>query len=351
MRSLVVSLAVLSIAACDNAAPAADGGVDGMADGQVSPGPQTLTHEFEPISIASGEEIAGVCQTWDLGNETPLFVRTIRSDNDGAWHHSNWMWAPTPMFDGPEATWRCRDRGWDEVVAGFAGGVFFAQSTQALAEAQELPEGTAIRIPPNTSVTGSVHLLNTTPTALDSSIRFEVDTVAEEDVETVLHGISFTNLHLRIPPRQEAQFTMTCDLDFHYQRNFGKSPDFKIYYVLPHYHTLGNYFRLGLRGGSRDGETIFEQTSTIGEPLGQTLAVPLDVTGGNQIEFTCGYNNPTDRTVRFGIGDQEMCVFLAFTDAPIRFVGQSTQAPQSMGMVDGVEHFQGDCQVLGILPN
>ncbi|MEM9190529.1 MAG: hypothetical protein AAGF12_15195 [Myxococcota bacterium] len=353
--SIVGSLALLSGCSDDMSigsdASFPDGSPDATpdagSDAMVAPGPQTLTHRFSPVPIESGEEISGLCQSWDMGNETELFVRSVRSRNDGAWHHSNWLWAPQSMFAGEGDTWRCRDRGWDEVVAGFAGDVFFAQSTQAIEEAQVFAPGTAIRIPPNSSVVGGVHLLNATPNAMNTAIEFEVDTVPESEVDTVLVGTSFTITNLAIPPRTESRFSMTCDIGEVYQRTYGKLPDFKIYYVLPHYHTLGTFFRLDLVGGSRDGDVIFEQESLIGEPLGETLAVPVDVTGSEQLRFTCGYDNPRNETVRFGIGDQEMCVFLAFTDAPARWVADSTSV-EYVADVDGIPHYEAECRLLTV---
>lgn len=310
--------------------------------------PRLLEHTFEPFDVAPGEEIAWTCQSWTLGNSEPIWVTTVEAENDGGWHHSNWFFVPESSFRGPDGTWGCSERGFNEVAAAVAGGVLFAQSTQSLTDLQELPPGTALRLPPRTRIVGNVHLLNVTPTPIeDTAISLRLHTVPEEEVETTLRPMSFTNLALDLPPRAETRFSMECDIDTPYQDRFGHGADFSIYYVLPHYHELANYFSLELVGGDRDGEVIFQTGAAVGEPLGQTLSPPLDVTGAHAIRMTCGYDNPRDESVGYGIGDQEMCVFLAFTDSPYRF-GASAEDNTYLGEADGIHMNDTRCELLSI---
>jgi hypothetical protein len=37
--------------------------------------------------------------------------------------------------------------------------------------------------------------------------------------------------------------------------------------------------------------------------------------------MSCSYNNDRDQTVGWGVGDQEMCVVLAFTDSSFTWAG------------------------------
>jgi hypothetical protein len=304
----------------------------------------TLTHTFDGFTVMPGEEISDKCQSWTLGNEEPLYVSRVSESNGGAFHHSNWFAVPPSAFRGEDGTWTCRDRGYDEAVAGLVGGVFFAQSTQALAEVQEFSPGAAVLLPRNSVIVGGLHLLNATPSPIDTAIEFEVETIPEEEVDTVLAAMSFTNNHLDIAPREETRHRMECDLAETYQREFGRDPDFKIYYVLPHYHELGNYFRLELVGGERDGEVIYEVSSAVGDWLGTSFDPPLDVSGATGVRMVCGYDNPRDESVGYGIGDQEMCVFLAYTDSPLRFGAQSMDALDA-GDAEGMPTRDSVCQI------
>jgi hypothetical protein len=307
-----------------------------------------LSHTYDPIALDVGGETSNVCQTWILDNDEPLYVRKVRQRNEGGWHHSNWFfvpeWAypPNPEEEGPEATvdgtWKCSDRSFREYLAAAAGGVFFAQSTQALEEAQVFPEGAVMEIPPRSAIVGSVHLLNISAAPIDSALTMEVETVEADDVQIRLTPFSFSNTALDIPPGpdpeggqyQESRFSMTCDLTETFQSNLGIAPDYKIYYVLAHYHEWGNYFNLSFTHDDGSRETILELVNRVGEPIGRTVDPPMSNNGAASLTVDCGYLNDTDRTLVYGLGGQEMCVFLAYTDSGLK-VGSSAAENHPMG--------------------
>ena len=293
--------------------------------GEITP---TLTHSFEPIAIESGEEVSGVCQSWTLGNDQPLYVSKIRQRNEGAWHHSNWFFVPESTYPGPDGTWDCDERGFHEVDAGLAGGAFFAQSTQTFEEVQAFPEGAVLEIPPNHKIVGGVHLVNISASPLDSALSFDIETVPEESAQVLLHPIAFTNTALDIEPQAESRFGMTCDL--------GVSQDYNIYYVLAHYHEWGNYFRLSFVDEAGDDRTIFELRNSIGEPLGATLDPPINSQNAPKLRVECGYMNDTDRRLEYGLAGKEMCVFLAYSDADVT-IGAMSGDNTAMGQnEDGI---------------
>lgn len=78
-----------------------------------------------------------------------------------------------------------------------------------------------------------------------------------------------------------------------------------------------------------------------------TLDPPIDVSGATGLRMTCGYDNPTDSTVRYGIGDQEMCVFLAYTDARYKLTGLP-DATIAAGEQDGVPYFTTSCNGIAL---
>jgi hypothetical protein len=294
MRTVGSLVLALFVSAC-----AASGTTDDMVP--------SMTHTFDAIDIDVAEEKSGVCQSWTLDNDEPLLVSRIRQRNDGAWHHSNWYFVPEDVFEGPDGTWDCESRGFDTVGAGLAGGVFFAQSTQALTEVQAFPAGAAIEVPPRHKLVGDVHLVNVAGTPLSTSLTFDIETLEEDEVETRLSPIAFTNEALDIEPQAESRFAMTCSIE--------AAPAFNVYYVLAHYHEWGNYFRLSFVDGDESERTIFELSTSVGEPLGSVIDPPIPSNGATGLRFECGYFNNTDRRIRYGLGGQEMCVFLAYSDA------------------------------------
>jgi hypothetical protein len=274
--------------------------------------------------------MAGFCQSWTLDNDEPLYVSKVRQRNDGAWHHSNWYFVPETTYAGPDGTWNCDDRGFHDVSAGLAGGAFFAQSTQTFEELQAFPEGAVLEIPPRHKIVGGVHLVNVSASTLETALSFDIETVAEEDVQIRLRPIAFTNLALDIEPQAESRFAMTCDLGPQFENFLGAPPDFNIYYVLAHYHEWGNYFRLSFVDDAGGERTIFELQNSIGEPLGTTLDPPIGSEGASKLRVECGYLNDTDRRLVYGLGGHEMCVFLAYSDAELT-IGADSGGNEALG--------------------
>lgn len=278
------------------------GGMAGSGDADEL-GTPAFEHEFEPFELAAAEERTGLCQSWTLENPEPVLVNTIRAHNRGGVHHSNWMWVPDDQYPGPDGTWPCDDRGFEQVSAGAVGGVFFAQSTQSREDLQRFPEGAAFRMPAHVRIIGNVHALNVTSETLETSIGIQVFGLAESDLRIELQPMAFTNLALEIAPAMTTHARMQCAVP---------QSDFEVYYVLPHFHALGLAMSLDAVGGPQDGEQIWRSRGTYGEPLGETFDPPLAITGATGLGITCEYQNASDRSIGYGVGDQEMCVILIY---------------------------------------
>lgn len=319
----------------------------------------SLSHTFDPQMIDVGEEITDVCQSWVLGNEEPLYVSKVRQTNDGGWHHSNWFfvpefsYAPRPDVEGPDATlegtWRCGDRQFREYLAAAAGGVFFAQSTQAFQEVQAFPEGAVLEIPPRSVVVGSTHLLNVSAAPMETTMTFEVETVPREEARIRLTLINFAIGDLVIPPMvegvpRESRSSLMCDLSEPFQQHLGESTvDYNVYYVLGHYHQWGKSFNLSFVHDDGSSQTIFEIINRIGEPLGSIIDPPMNNNGATKLRSECGFINNTDKTLRRGFQDGEMCDFLAYTDSNLK-IGSGGGENHPMGEDEnGVALYEIDC--------
>ena len=106
--------------------------------------------------------------------------------------------------------------------------------------------------------------------------------------------------------------------------------------------------QLELLGGPRDGEVIFRHDG-FGENFGLAIDPPLDVaaTGARGLRFTCGYDNPRDDVVRWGSGDQEMCVLALQADTNMGFDGSVLDRADPVTVEGEVKH-NGPCTALGI---
>ncbi len=345
MRRILLSVLAMTVTACATS----------TTDGEAGSGEfnATWSHTFPAITVQSGTEEDFLCQSWTLNNDEPIYVSGVRQYNDGAWHHSNWFFAPEDMF-GDDGTWNCRDEGFGMVEAAVFGGVVFAQSTQTFEEVFRFPERSAVIIPPRSKIIGAIHLVNFAASAIDTSLTLEFESTEAEEVEISLQPLSFLIYSLAIPPQQESRWRMTCPMQAVYDNleyNFGTSDDFGIYYVLGHYHSWGNYFGLSYVDEDGSERLIMETDNTAGDTLGALVDPPAMANGAPGLKVTCGYNNTTDRDLIWGNdGDKEMCMFLAYVGSPVKVVSWGAEPSAEVGMVDGMRTFEAGCSEVTAIP-
>jgi hypothetical protein len=307
----------------------------------------TSTHEFGPYTLEPGVERAHDCVQITLGNSDYLNVNAVELTTGTGFHHSNWFYVPEHIFPGDDGTYSCNDRNFNEPAAAIFGGVLFAQSTQSPHETQQFPDGVVIRVPPHSKLVAQIHLLNAGETPITVRPKIRLGTIPESAVTTTLAGISFEDHALGLPPNMSSRFTVECDIKTQHQQIFGRAPDFKIYYALAHYHVLGT--GLDFEAVRDDGTSamIYTTREKVGDTLGGMISPAFDMTGFSKLRFSCDYFNPTTNTVKWGNGDQEMCVFLAFSDSQYNWGGGVLEddPPGNPQQVGNEMHFSNPCQV------
>lgn len=312
------------------------------------PGPEPRSHRFGPYTVAAGGEIYDSCVSWTLDNDEPLFVNTVSLATGAGFHHSNWFWVPEGEYAGPDGTWPCNDRNYDEALAAAKGGVLFAQSTQSVDETQAFPPGKVIAIPPRAKIVAGIHLLNASDDPLDTYLDLTLTPIPRDQVTVQLAALSLTYEALELRPARTSRFTVECDVARAHQDVVGTPIDYNLYYVLPHYHELGRAIDLV---AVKDGvETpIFSTQQGIGEPLGGVLSPAFSMQDVDSLRFSCTFQNPGTQTVRWGLADGEMCVVLAFTDSPFNWGGGVLdRAPGTPVDEGGVMHYQRDCMLYAL---
>lgn len=293
--------------------------------------PCVYSGTLSTLSLQAGEETDLLCQSWFLDNEQELLVTEVAMDNDGGYHHSNWFFVPVGSQDVPEGTWDCAAHGWNDFAAAMAGGFLFAQSTQSRHEVQRFPPGSAVRIPPYSVIIGDTHVSNETGQPLTTNMRLRLETAPREQVSTLLVPARFSYFDLEIPPRSRATFTAECDLAQAHRAATGQPFEYTIYYALPHYHHLGVRAELSVAGGPHDG-MLLHRYEGHGTNFGRAFDPPVDLValGASGLRFTCAYDNPTDRTIGYGIHGDEMCVFALFADTNVAW---DAEVPEDAGRV------------------
>ncbi|MBA3462887.1 MAG: hypothetical protein H0T46_23225 [Deltaproteobacteria bacterium] len=334
MRNGVASLLLLVLGAC--------AGDSGTTD------PTALqTFEFGPYELAPGEEVTKNCVQISLHNDEFLYVNSVELTTGPGFHHSNWFWVPESTFAGEDGTFVCDDRNFNEPAAAIFGGVLFAQSTQAPHEVQAFPEGVVIKIPRNAKIVTQIHLLNPTDEAMTVTPKIAIKPILESSVTTTLAGISFQDKALALPPNMQSKFTVECDIGSRHQAVFGRAPDFKIYYALAHYHELGTRLTVEAVKPTGEAATVYSTEDNVGDVLGGPIDPLFSMVGYTKLRMSCEFFNPTTKVVGWGVGDQEMCVFLAFSDSQYNFGGGVLEEgpPENPMMVGNTMTYTNGCTV------
>jgi hypothetical protein len=303
--------------------------------------------EFGPFEIAPAEEVNDRCVQITLHNDDYLYINSVELTTGPGFHHSNWFFVPESTFRGDDGAYRCSDRDFNEPVAAIFGGVLFAQSTQAEHEVQQFPPGVIIKIPPRSKLVTQIHLLNATDEALHITPKIALQPIPERDATITLAGISFQNQALALPPNKQSRFGVECDLDPMHEELFSRAPDFKIYYGLAHYHELGTGLTVEAVRPDGTAATVFSTETKIGDTLGGPIEPAFEMAGFTKLRFWCDFYNPRQDTVRWGVGDQEMCVFLAFSDSAYNWGGGVTEEtePENPVEVGNATHYTNPCIV------
>jgi hypothetical protein len=310
---------------------------------------QVLTYRAGPWMMPAGSERSNDCESWTLHNEEPLYLNAVEMEATLGMHHSNWFFVPDTQYPGPDGTWACRSRNFEQGVASYLGGVFFAQSTQIQRETQQFPEGTVVVIPPHARVIGALHQLNASPMAREVGITLRARTIPRAQVRTRLSPFYLEYYPLTILPRSRSSFSVECPLEERARMLTGHAVNMRFFYGLAHYHDLGAQMRVDVLGGAADGRTLYETSARQGDSWAVTMQPAVDVSGARALRLTCVFDNPRSATVGYGIGDQEMCIWFGFTDSPYQWAGR---APRSVAPMvqreqrDGGTHHSAPCTEL-----
>lgn len=301
-----------------------------------------ISHDFPEVTATPGEELLWSCRSWTLQNETDLWVNAVELFQSEDSHHSNWTWVPEDKYDGEDGIWPCGDRGFDFFGGVAAGGLLYAQSTQAVHEVQRFPPGAAIRVPARARIISDIHVLNTTPDTTKGYAKLTLYTLAEEAVQVKLTSFHIEYDALGIPAHSSARFTGQCAVGPVVAAATGAPFAPRVYYLLPHTHTLATGFFAEILGGPSDGKSLLDLGSYNGEAHGHAFDPPIDMAGSDGFRFACQYTNPGSKTVGWGLGSQEMCELFGFADTTAFFQAR-VNVSEAKGSDGSVLLFEGPC--------
>ncbi len=202
---------------------------------------------------------------------------------------------PCPADNGDPAT---------DVTAG--GNVLFGSSTQVSGEEwYRFADGEAYRVLDSYEIVARMHFLNPSDQEITVAPKYEWFTIDETKLEREIGAFIWMYQNFTIPPMSTKTVTADCVLPGEHTMH--------VVSLLPHMHKLGKSLAATYVGGPFDGQAFLDSQGY--DPDNGVLTFydpPVDLTDAVGITFSCTWQNTFDRTIREGIGDNEMCMVFGY---------------------------------------
>jgi hypothetical protein len=258
---------------------------------------------FGPITVAPGEERVQ-CVTRRLGNADRIHVGKFHNVRSGASHHM----AVYRVSDRREQTTPYDCAPFSHVLGSKRSAPLLI--TQREEEEIELPEGVAYTLEPNQMIRIEVHWVNAGDRDAKvsvTSIMTPIDASAYANEADILY---IATADISIPPNSK---TSAGPIFFQLPKEYA---DAKFFALTGHAHHLATNVRVAVAASRTDpGKSVYDVPGwSWSEPETVRPDPPFTVPAGGGFDFTCEWNNTTNRTVRFGPSaeDDEMCSFWAY---------------------------------------
>jgi hypothetical protein len=164
------------------------------------------------------------------------------------------------------------------------------------------PEGMALLIPAGMTIDLNPHYFNKTTGILYGENNVNLYTVDKSKVKNVVKTIDFNNTNFTLPAKTIT--TITKDFSF--------STDVKIVSLTSHNHKYGQKFIIKIKGGTRNGEVVYESTDWE-HPAVINYSTPITLQKGQGLTSVVTYNNTSAQAVSFGLtSEDEMDIIFGY---------------------------------------
>jgi Copper type II ascorbate-dependent monooxygenase, C-terminal domain len=180
--------------------------------------------------------------------------------------------------------------------------IFMGGGTEANSD-YTLPEGTALLFPANASVDLNPHYFNKTPNlTLFGENYVNLYTTDKAKVQHIVKMLDLNNTNITLPANQKTTLT----------KSFTFNEGATIVMLTSHTHKLGEKFVIKIKGGTRDGEVVYE-TNDWEHPLVLTFTNPLVLKKGEGLTSVVTYNNTSNKSISFGLtSEDEMDIIFGY---------------------------------------
>jgi hypothetical protein len=164
------------------------------------------------------------------------------------------------------------------------------------------PEGMAIQLPANASIDLNPHYFNKTKESLYGENYVNLYTVPANQVKKVVQMIDFSVNNFTLPANQKTTIT----------RDFKFDKPVAIVSLTSHFHARGKVFQIKIKGGTRDGELVYENTDWA-HPNVINFETPILLQAGEGLTSVATYLNDTAMPIGFGLtSEDEMDIIFGY---------------------------------------
>lgn len=164
------------------------------------------------------------------------------------------------------------------------------------------PPGIALQLPANAKLDLNAHYVNRGTANITGEAFANLHTVDAAQVTQVAQTLNLGNTSIPLPPFQRTT----------HKKTFTFSATTRILMLTSHMHKLGERFVIRIKGGSRDGQVVYENTDWE-HPAIITFDQPIVLSAGEGLTSEITYNNTTGLLVNFGLtSEDEMGIIFGY---------------------------------------
>ena len=260
-----------------------------------------------PRTLEPGEEI-DTCVSWPYPALQNKIVYAARLFTTPGLHHSNMIAKPVVAELGPNPYPGCHpgaDDPYDDLPAVIPD-VLFANSTQVQGgEALILPPATGFVVDTSREISTSVHYLNASSEPQVIEVVYDFFTMPPEALEREVAPFMMNVNDFLVPPHATEAVGASC-------RVFGG----EIVSLMSHTHQYAERFTTDVVRVGGGEERVYEEDGFDLESDIRIYDPAIRVERDDEIRYECSFNNTTDHDIRFGLGDNEMCVLFGYIYPP-----------------------------------
>lgn len=309
-----VLLLFLGSVGCDDSdeGTAVDGGIDGGNPSDAgavinlaAPPPGAGKQITLETTLAANFETER-CAFWRAPPEGLNIVREEIKYTPGSHHAVLWLTGyqevPTKDVTGKvvdtSSTFDCGSGVFG--VWNVTGMVAVHQTAEGPSTVEDLPEGTALKVPGNALLLVNIHYLNASPKPIATKLAMNLYTIPDADVKQEAGILFLYNPFITVPAMGTATARMQCPV----------GRDLTLVNAQSHMHARGVGYVANVVDPALQTSTEVYTGTEWAEVAARKLTPPPLVKAGSFIDFKCTYQNALARPVNQGFTtNDEMCVF------------------------------------------